>query len=311
MKKHLFKTIATAAFMAFFTIISQAQDKPSKEEFLEKYNLLVSKLGPAGVGVETVLNKWEAAWPEDVDMLTAKFSYYYSKSQTTSVEIMDTEKYLGQKPALSLVDSLGKKVNYFQVTTFDDELFSQATTAIDKAIGLEKNRLDLRFLKTTALLSYEKGSPDMALADLKALADYHNHTHPAWTYPEMTVDDDFFKAALQEYCYSFFTLGTPQSFEAFRQLSEKMLEYWPNDTLFLTNLGSYYLVYKKDNKSALKYYNKVLKISPNDYTAAKNCVLLARNEKDVKLEKKYLPILIKATENEGERRSAEARLRSL
>ena len=70
-------------------------------------------------------------------------------------------------------------------------------------------------------------------------------------------------------------------------------------------------VCKKDNKSALKYYNKVLKLSPNDYTAAKNCVLMARAEKDVKLEKKYLPILIRATEDEAERLSAEARLKSL
>ncbi len=310
MIKMIRKIIVTAVLSAVL-FPAAAQEKPTSDEFREKYNLLVSKLGPAGVGVETTIQKWEAAYPDDIDMLTAKFSYYFSKSQTSSVEVMDADKYLGEKPALSLKDSLGKTVNYFQVNTYDDELFAQATSAIDKAIGLERNRLDLRFLKTAALMAYEKDSPDMALADLKGLVDYDNHSHPQWTYPDYVADKDFFKAAIQEYCYSFFKLGTPQSFEAFRQLSEKMLEYNPNDPLFLTNLGSYYLVYKKDNKTALKYYNKVLKISPNDYTAAKNCVLLARSEKDVKLEKKYLQTLIKATENEAERLSYEARLKAL
>ena len=305
------KTILAALAMAAALVCAHAQEKPSSEEFLERYNKLVTKLGPDGVGVETVIQRWEAAYPDDVDMLTAKFSYYYSKSQDRSVQILDAEKYLGEKPTLSLTDSLGKKANYFQVINYDDELFANATSAIDKAISLERNRLDLRLLKTAALLAYEKESPDMTLSDLKALVDYNGHTHPQWSYPDFVADEDFFKAAIQEYCYSFFRIGSPQSFEAFRQLSEKMLEYRPNDTLFLTNLGSYYLVYKKDNKSALKYYNKVLKLSPNDYTAAKNCVLLARAEKDVKLEKKYLPVLIKATENEAERLSAEARLKSL
>lgn len=313
MKKTVMKihTILAAIAMTASLFCAQAQDKPSSSEFLERYNKLVSKLGAAGVGVETVIQKWEAAYPDDIDMLTAKFSYYFTKSQDRSVQVMDADKYLGEKPALSLTDSLGKKVNYFQVTNYDDDLFANATSAIDKAIGLERNRLDLRFMKTAALLAYEKDSPDMTLSDLKALVDYNGHTHPQWSYPDFIADEDFFKAAVQEYCYSFFRIGTPQSFEAFRQLSEKMLEYWPNDTLFLTNLGSYYLVCKKDNKSALKYYNKVLKLSPNDYTAAKNCVLMARAEKDVKLEKKYLPILIRATEDEAERLSAEARLKSL
>ena len=68
---------------------------------------------------------------------------------------------------------------------------------------------------------------------------------------------------------------------------------------------------KQDNKKALQYYNKVLKIDPKDYTAAKNCVLLARKEKDSKLEKKYLPILMQATDSEAERESCRQRLAAL
>ena len=61
----------------------------------------------------------------------------------------------------------------------------------------------------------------------------------------------------------------------------------------------------------MNYYGKVLKINPKDYTAIKNCVLMARKNKDVKLEKKYLPMLIAVTEDDMERASAEARLKAL
>ena len=87
--------------------------------------------------------------------------------------------------------------------------------------------------------------------------------------------------------------------------------YYPKNTVFLTNIGSYYLVYKHDSKNALKMYNKVLKKVPGDYTAIKNCVLLARSDKNKKLEKKYLAMLAKVTPDETEKLQAEARLKSL
>ncbi len=90
-----------------------------------------------------------------------------------------------------------------------------------------------------------------------------------------------------------------------------MLAYYPGNTVYMTNLGSYYLVCKHDSKSALKMYNKVLKKSPDDYTAIKNCVLLARNDKNTKLERKYLPMLIRVTSDETEKASARARLEAL
>ena len=116
---------------------------------------------------------------------------------------------------------------------------------------------------------------------------------------------------MQDCCFAFYQIGTPASYEAFKELSERMLEYYPDAYQYMTNIGSYYLVYKKDSKSALKMYNKVLKKHPDDYATIKNCVLLARNDKNVKLEKKYLPMLIRVTQDETEKASAQARLSAL
>lgn len=308
MKKFLIPALLAVLVSIQFPAHAQ---KPSQADYLDRYTLLVNKLGVEGVGVETLLQRWGKDYPDDMDMLLGKFTYYLSKSQSNSMEKIDASKYLGEAPTLTLKDSLGNDVNYFQVTNYDDELFGQATQAIDKAIGLAQDRLDLRLYKIAALIGYEKGSPDMALSGLKELIDYDGHSHPTWIYPGLEPGPDLFPSLVQEYCYTFFRQATPASYEAFKEVSEKMAGYYPKNTVFLTNIGSYYLVYKHDSKNALKMYNKVLKKDPGDYTAIKNCVLLARSDKNKKLEKKYLAMLAKVTPDETEKLQAEARLKSL
>ena len=301
-----FLTIAAAFAISAATMFAQT---PSAKEFNDRYQLLVSKLGPSGVGIETLLDRWAAAYPDDSEMLIGKFSYYMDKSRTTSVVKKDQKRYLGENPVLTLKDSTGNDVYYFQEDTFDDELFGQAQKALEKAIQLNPDRLDMRILKVASLIGYEKESPDMALSDLKSLIIYNETQHPKWEYPGVEkVDEAFFSATVQEYCYLFFRYASPVSYEAFRELAATMVSYQPSDVLFLDNLGSYYLVVKHDNKTALKYYTKVLKIKADDITAIKNIIIMARNSGNVKLEKKYLPLLAKYSTSESEKMSAQARL---
>lgn len=305
---HRFFCFLTALAISL-TAIAQT---PSSKDFQDRYDLLVSKLGPTGVGIETLLDRWAAAYPDDVQMLTGKFSYWFSKSQTLQLVPKDQQKFLGENPAVVLKDSTGANVNYFQETMYDDELFGEAQKALEKAIQLYPDRLDLRFLKVASLIGYEKESPDMALSSLKSLMIYNATQHPKWEYPGVEkVDNEFFSAALQEYCYLFFRYGTPATYEAFKELSQQMLTYEPKNVLFLDNIGSYWLVARKDNKTAMKYYSKVLKIKADDLTAIKNIIILARNSNNVKLEKKYLPLLIKYTQDEKEKITVQARLKSL
>lgn len=305
---HRFFCFLTALAISL-TAIAQT---PSSKDFQDRYDLLVSKLGPTGVGIETLLDRWAAAYPDDVQMLTGKFSYWFSKSQTLQLVPKNQQKFLGENPTVVLKDSTGADVNYFQETMYDDELFGEAQKALEKAIQLYPDRLDLRFLKVASLIGYEKESPDMALSSLKSLMIYNATQHPKWEYPGVEkVDNEFFSAALQEYCYLFFRYGTPATYEAFKELSQQMLTYEPKNVLFLDNIGSYWLVARKDNKTAMKYYSKVLKIKPDDLTAIKNIIILARNSNNVKLEKKYLPQLIKYTQDEKEKITAQARLKSL
>ena len=253
----------------------------SKDDYLRRYSNLVDRVGPDGLGVETLLNKWEAAYPEDPNH---------------------------RIPLLPMTDSTGKKVNYFEVVDYDEALFAEALSAIGKAIATAQNHLDWQMIKVNALLAYEKESPEMALQELKALVTFHYTRKPDWVHDQLgSVTGEQFEAFMQDYCAALFRINSPASQEAFKALSEHLLTYSKDNPLFLDNLGSYYLV-KKDYKKARKYYDQVLKKHPGDMTALKNCLLMCRTTKDVKAEKKYLALMAAHGETETDRAGAQARL---
>lgn len=283
----------------------------SAQDYLARYRLLVGKLGYDGVGIETLVNKWEADFPEDVDMLCAKFNYYFTKCQQPQIVPKEQERFLGAEPVLSLKDSTGKKVNYFQEVFYDDEMFGSASQALDKAIRLRPAQIDLRLSKITSLLSYEKESPDMATQSIQGLIDYHYAAHPVWTYGTEPFSEEDFRSSMVEYGYHLFRTASPASLESFKSVSEKMLAYNPKDPDFLNNLGSYYLVARKDYKTAQKYYTKTLKLDPDNYAAVRNCVIISRKLSNPKMEKKYLQLLMRVSPDETEQASAKVRLEAL
>ena len=293
---------------AFWTVGMSAQ---TAERYEQRYDLLVSQFGPAGVGVETVLDRWAEVDSTNAKMLFARFRFLFTKAQTTSVVVRPEKKYLGMEPLLSLKDSLGNDAHYYQVNDFDDELYGLAIKTLDRAIVHHPDRLDFRCVKANAYIAYEKDSPDMALAYLMDLADANaRRAGRQWVYELEKVDDAFFADAMQEYCYSFYSIGSPASMKAFRALSEKMLALYPDNVEFMNNIGSYHMIAEKDYKAALKVYSKVLKKKPHDYIAIKNSSLAARQMGNVKLEKKYLALLAEHGPEE-EQAAAQHRLKVL
>lgn len=280
------------------------------DRFERKYDLLVSQLGPAGVGVETVLDNWAAEDSTDAKMLLGRFTYYFTKAQTSSIVQKSQKKYLGMESVLSLKDSTGNDVYYYQVSEFDDELYAKAVKAADRAAALWPDRLDFRFLKANAYIAYEKESPDMALSYLKTLAAEGAARTDAWDYAGTEADGDFFAEAMQEYCYSLYSIGSPSALEAFRSFSEHLVKLYPEHAGFLSNIGSYYMIAKNDYKTALKYYAKVLKKKPDDYTAIKNGALASRKSGNKKSELKYLELLAEYGP-ENERLVAQGRIQAL
>ena len=55
------------------------------EKYEQRYNMLSSQFGAAGVGVETVLDNWEKVDSTNARLLLARFDFYLTKAQSISV----------------------------------------------------------------------------------------------------------------------------------------------------------------------------------------------------------------------------------
>jgi len=67
-----------------------------------------------------------------------------------------------------------------------------------------------------------------------------------------------------------YDLGMAASYGAFKDISLMMIKYAPKVADFYDNMGSYELVVNGNDKKAMKYYQKALKLNPDDETAVKN-----------------------------------------
>lgn len=274
------KRVLTVVILMLAAVVSMAQ---TAEAFRSQCERQMRVAGVAGPGVETVLDKWAAAYPDDPAMLEARFNYYLAKSQSERVlPLVGKKRFLGEEPLFTLRDSTGAPVPYFRVPEYDDSLFRMSQHAIDRAIALKPESLLYRFDRISALTAYEKDSPDMAATAVLDLIDYNSKEHPSWEYEGVRVSAEQFKAYIQQYCFVFYRIGSANSYEAFRIVSERMLRDDPRNTNFLDNLGSYWQVARRDDRKAAKYYRKALKIDPDDDVAKKNLSIIEKNKQSNK-----------------------------
>lgn len=288
--KNIIRMKRISAALAALVLVCTALPAQSVD-WQKKYERQVKAVGLSGVGVETILDSWGAADSSSVDYLAARYAFWFDKSHSLVVEAHDSPRYLGMEPMFELSDSSkSNTVWYYQVDSFDDELFGRALRYLDKAAAAMPAELEYRVWKVSALMLYEKESPDMTLGLILSLIDENRSTGQKWLYQGEEQDRDFFDGLIQEFCWNLFNLGTPQAREAFLKVSEKMLSYDRKSPVFMANVGSY-LMSVKEYKKALKQFDKVLKLDPDNDTAIRNCVTIARILRDDKLKSKYNPML--------------------
>ena len=275
-KKRLIFLLAAATLLCD---AAAAQTTPSAEDFQARYERLIRNVGYDGVGVETLLDRWAEAYPDDPAVPTARFNYYFEKGRRTEVVPKPGQRrFMGNPPALTLKDSDGNDVPYFEENFFEEEPFGEAIRVLDQQIAAQPDELRWHFLKITALSAYEKESPDMAAAELKALIERNASARPAWTLDGENADAEIFQQGVSEYCAIFFQTASPASYEYFREISERMNKLFPKNPVFIDNIGSYWLIVKDNDKQAVKYYKKALKFDPDDYAANRNLQIIEKRQ---------------------------------
>ena len=88
-------TVLSALLAGAFSLCAQPQQ--SREWHRERYDRQVKNVGIAGVGVGTILEKWENDYPEDLDMLNAKFEYYPAKAMRADMLLRGGRRCSGER----------------------------------------------------------------------------------------------------------------------------------------------------------------------------------------------------------------------
>ena len=271
--KRLFIILAATAACA------AAAAQTTTEDFQARYERLVRNIGYSGVGVETLIDRWEEAFPDDANPYLARFNYFFDKSiQTEVVPKPGQRKFLGNAPTLTLKDADGQDVNFFPEDFYDEDCFADAMRVLDRQISLRPNELRFNFLKILALVAYEKEYPDMAASELITLIKRHESSRKGWTLDGEPADDEVFQRGVGEILYEFFQIGTPVAYEYFHEASYRMSKHFPKNPVFIDNLGSYQQAYKQNDRQAARYYRKALKLDPDDYAAKTNLQTIERKK---------------------------------
>jgi len=215
-----------------------------------------------------VLIEWEKVEPNNPELFTSYFNYYFYKSQKEVVAITK-EKISGE--SFALLDSsnkiggyLGGKVQYEEI------ILQKGFEKINQGIELYPNRLDMRFGKIYVygqLPDWEKFTQEI----IKAI-NYSsiNNNEWTWTNNEMKVEGkDFFLGSMQTYQLQLYNTGDDSLLVYMREIADEILKYYPDHIESLSNLSITYLLTNEYDKG-LEPLLKAEKLNPKDYIVLSN-----------------------------------------
>jgi len=297
--------------IAVLLAVLPAAAQLSREEYKDKYDRQVRAVGYAGLGVETILDRWGNVYPDDCDMLEGRFFFDLTRARSSKTLRSPKARYMGREPLMTLKDSLGAPVYFYEEEFYEDSLFNSALGYMGRAAELRPEEFLYRAHMLNSIIQKEKEEPVMSVEELDALISYDKACSPSWTYRSQPAGESFFPDAVQDYCSLYFEIGSPKSYAAMRRISERMIKLYPNRLEFLSNMGMYWKVAENNPKKALAVYKKVLSKDRDNYQAAKNGFTVARSLKDTKFQKTCLETVARVSPSESERMSAESILKAM
>ncbi|MDR1678928.1 MAG: tetratricopeptide repeat protein [Prevotellaceae bacterium] len=238
-----------------------------------------------------VLEAWEKAKPNDAELYTSYYNYYFFKSKE---EIVSLTTEVPEGEALILTDSLGKTAGYMGSQLFYDEnLLQKAMEKIDKGIELFPDRLDMRFGKIYGLQQAKKWQ--QFTDEIVKAIQYSKINKNQWTWTnnekwEGTEVD--FLASIQDYQYALYNTEDDALLPNMRTIAEEVLKVYPNSVENLSNIAITYLLTEEYDK-AIDFLKKAEKINPKDCIVLNNIAESYKRKGDKENAIKYYEKVIK------------------
>ncbi len=215
-----------------------------------------------------VLTEWESKEPENPELLTSYYNYYFKKSKEEIISIT-MEKPNGEN--FELKDSLDRTAGYLgnQIQYNQNDLI-KAFKKIDKGIKLYPNRLDMRFGKIYGLgqISDWTNFTNEIIKTIEFSAKNNNN----WTWTNNKKYDGGekqFLSSLQDYQLQLYNTENDELLKNMREIANKVLEFYPNHIESLSNLSITYLLTGEYDKG-IEPLLRAEKIDPKDFIVLSN-----------------------------------------
>ncbi len=219
--------------------------------------------------IQLLLTEWEKVNPDDPELYTCAFNYYFSASKK---EIISLERENpGKKDALQFTDSTGDVAGYmFANTSFHPEKLKLAFKYIDTGISKFPDRLDIRFGKCYVLgiiEDYENFKKEI----IKTI-DYSAINKNKWRWTENRQLDDaenFMLNAIQDYLRQLYETENDSLLPDMIQIGEESIKYYP-DKIEILSTTAVALLLREEFDRALIYLLRAEKLNPTDFIVLNN-----------------------------------------
>ncbi len=240
--------------------VAFCQDYPSEFQKYFNENDTINQL--------KVLKEWEKANPEDSELYTQYFNYYFQKAENSFVSIT-TEKPEGE--SFVLKDSLNMNVGYLgSQIQYNLEEIKKGFNKIDKGIGLYPNRLDMRFGKIYVFGKLKDW--DNFTHEIIKTVEHSSKNKNEWTWTnneKLTDGKEFMLAAIQDYQVQLYNTEKDDLLENMRNIANEILKYYPNHIESLSNISITYLLTGEYDKG-IEALLKAEKLDPQDFIVLSN-----------------------------------------
>lgn len=256
MKKHFYLTITAILFLQLATgqnYSTEFQQALQQADTTAQLN---------------ILTKWKEAAPQDPELFTSFFNYYFLKSKENGIGITK-----GQPKGESFVitDSLDQVQGYIgNQVYYDQKDLQNALEIIEQGIALYPDRLDMRFGKIYVLGQVKDW--DKFTSEIIRTIEYSSTNNNKWTWTNNELQqngEDFFLSSLQDYQVQLYNTGKDALLMNMRSIAREILKYYPNNIESLSNLSITYLLTGEYDKG-LEPLLKAEKITPTDYIVLSN-----------------------------------------
>jgi tetratricopeptide (TPR) repeat protein len=251
--------------------------------------------------LKSLFIEWEHTNPNDPELYTSRFNYYFSISRK---DIVSLSRESSSKEALQLSDSSGATAGYLTTDlSFNPNLLQKAFMIIDHGIQKFPDRLDMRFGKIYALGAI--GDYSNFKKNIIQTLDYSVINKNDWLWTENEKQDDgagFMLAAVQSYLKQLYDTEDDNLLPFMIEIGKSALKHYP-DHIEILSTTSVALLLMKQYEQAILYLKHAESLNPEDFIVLNNIAQAYRMKGDKTNAIKYYELTEKYGD-EGARQQA-------